>query len=309
MGNEESDAMKSIGLWLAMSGVAVVMAATAFFLALVAWTDNRALQREIAGLQQERRAAIEGSLESKRHRQTAEEALTLEREQSIRMQAELAELRAQPSVTAPAAPLEERRAIRARVYAGRQALGDAWILQGGTATDESGLRAAPAVLLDESILRVFRAAVARAEPVQAAPREVTVNHNYPAQTPYAGWYPTWYVFPSPGHTNGPPSDAAPQEPPSSSPPPNDNTSSPGIWRPTQQPFLPNPSSWPIATPPRATRPAVRPSVNQPAVTRPSVTQPAFRPPATQPVARPPATQPRPQPPRVQPTSPVTLPSR
>jgi hypothetical protein len=308
MGNRESDAMKSLGLWLAMSGVAVVMAATACFLALAAWTDNRALQREIADLQQERRAAIEGSLESERHRRTAEEALTLEREQSVLMQAELAELRAQPSVTAPAAPLEERRAIRARVYAGRQALGDAWILQGGTATDEAGLRAAPAVLLDESILRVFRAAVARAEPVQAAPREVTVNYNYPAQTPHAGWYPTWYVLPI-APTNGPPSDGAPQEPPSTTPPRDDSLSSSGIWRPTQQPFLPNPSPWPIATPPRATRSVAQPSVNQPSVSRPSVTQPIFRPPATQPVARPPAIQPRPQPPRVQPTSPVTLPSR
>ena len=296
--------MKSSGLWLAMSGVAVVMAAAACFLALAAWTDNRALQREVAELQEQRRAALEGSHESDRQRQTAEAALALERDKAAQIEAELDAMRSQPAATVPAAPSEERRAVRARVYAGRQALGDAWVLQGGTATNEAGLKAEPAVLLDESILRVLRAAVARAEPVQVAPREVTVNYNYPAQTPYAGWHTTWFL-PSAGQTNGPPSDGVPQEPPSTAP--GDDAPSPsGIWRPTQKPFLPNPSTWPIATPPQATRPVGRSSVNQP-VARPAATQPITRPQPMQPVARQPASQPGTRVPFVQPTSPVTMP--
>ena len=282
------------------------MAAAACFLALAAWTDNRALQREVAELQEQRRAALEGSRESDRHRQTAEAALALERDKAAQIQAELDGLRAQPAATVPAAPSEERRAVRARVYAGRQALGDAWVLQGGTATNEAGLKAEPAVLLDESILRVLRAAIARSEPAQAAPREVTVNYNYPAQTPYAGWYPTWFVLPPGGQTNGPPSDGVPQEPPSAQPPRDDAPSPSGIWRPTQKPFLPNPSAWPIATPPQATRSVGRSSVNQP-VARPPATQPISRPQPMQPVARPPTTQPGARAPFIQPTPPVTMP--
>jgi len=280
--------MKPTALWLASLGVAVVMLATAGFLALAAWADNRALQRQLGDVREERRAALGDLRESDQQRQTAEQALILEREKNARVQSELSALRAQPTAVAP--PVEERRAVRARVYAGRQALGDAWVLQGGTASNQAGAKAESAVLLDESVLRGFMAALARAEPAPAAPTEMTVNYNYPTVTPYSGWWSAWYVLPSTCSTNGAPSGGVPQDPPSTTPPPNGDPNRPGLLRPTEKPFLPNPSPWPIVTPPRTRQPVARPVVN------PTIAQPA----PSQSLARSPM---------VQPSAPASVPSR
>jgi hypothetical protein len=271
--------MRSTALWLGSLGVAVVMVATAGFLAVVVWADNRALHRQIGDVQEERRVALGDLRESDQQRQKAEQSLILEREKTTRFQSELSALRAQPPAVVP--PVEERRAVRARVYAGRQVLGDAWVIQGGTATNQTGAKAEPAVLLDESVLRGFMAVLARVQPAPAVPTEMTVNYNYPTHTPYSGWWPSWYVLPSTCSTNGPPAGGVPQDPPSTKPPPDGAPS--GLLRPTQKPFLPNPSTWPIVTPPRTRQPVVSPLVNPP-MSRPAPSQALARSPMVQPTA-------------------------
>jgi hypothetical protein len=143
----------------------------------------------------------------------------------------------------------QRRAVRAQVYAGRQQLGESWVIAGGADTN-----AGVVVTLDERVVRTLVTQVVKQmEAGQGVPREVTVNNNYMTGGYVDSWYPAGWVgwpFP-PGGTNQPPSGGAPALPPVNLPASNARSGNVGVWRPTQQPFMPNPSPWPGTTPMRA----------------------------------------------------------
>lgn len=245
----KGDAMRISGTLLTILTVATMTIGAIAMVALVVWTDNRALQWQIADLREQRRAAIEDSRESERQRQSAEQSLALERERGARAEAELSALKAEHSAVGQETA-EKQRAVRAQVYAGRQALGSAWLLPAGGATHRAGGNAEPVVLLDESVLRTLRTALAREVVTPPAPREVVVNHRYPTASPWSGWWPVWYVLDS-SSTNVVHTNNVPQLPSKPKPPGDGGNTRDGIYRPTEKPFLPSPSPWPIVTPPRS----------------------------------------------------------
>lgn len=268
--------MRISGPLLSILTVATMTIGAIAMVALVMWTDNRALQWQIADLREQRRAALEDSRESERQRQSAEQSLALERERGARIADELSALKAQQSAVSPETS-EPQRAVRAQVYAGRQTLGYAWVLPAGGSTHRAGRNVEPVVLLDESVLRTFRTALAREVVTPPAPREVVVNHNYPTATPWSGWWPVWYVLDS-SSTNVNHPNTVPQLPSKPKPPGDGGSTRDGIYRPTEKPFLPSPSPWPIVTPPR-NQPFTRAALSQNSVSRQVTTtsRPATRP--------------------------------
>lgn len=254
-----------------LAGAAGGVFLVAAVLACGIWFDNQELKRRCDALQSQHQAVLSKLDLAQRAEQTAQSALAAQTAAIKTLETEMAALRSQVDQSASAS-IPERRAVRAQVYAGRQVLGEGWVLVGGVGTN--GAPSGAVVSLDERLLKTLVEAAAKEIVAADRPREITVNHNYAENSPYwqTYWPVAWTGSPSrPPSTNRPPSGGI-TPPPTTLPPPNGNSGSIGIWRPKQTPFLPNPSPWPGVTPARSS-PAMSPRVN-----------PAL--PATQPVLLP-----------------------
>jgi hypothetical protein len=154
----------------------------------------------------------------------------------------------------------QRRAVRAQVYAGQQALGEGWVISGGANTNSGAV-----VALDGSVVQTLAMRVAKQlESRSAVQGDVTVNNHFGSGGYTDSWYPVgwagWPYRPGGSGTNRPPAGGAPTSPPVNLPVSNARSGNVGVWRPTQQPFLANPSPWPGTTPMRSS-PQVSPRVN------------------------------------------------
>jgi len=230
-----------------IGGMAGTAAAMASLLAVVVWMDNRTIREEIVELRAQREAAVADAREADFRLREAEQALEAQRGEARALEVGVKRLR--EAGEAGANGSGERKAVRARVFVGNQAVGEAWVLQGG-GTNRLGVLAEPVVVLNQSVMPTLSALTARNAEASAPVREVTVNHNYADSTPWTTWWPATWVVSTPEGTNCPPSGGGGGVNPPSSPVRPPLVENRGIWRPTEKPFLPQPSPWPIVTPPR-----------------------------------------------------------
>jgi hypothetical protein len=247
--------MKTISVWMTMAALAGGMVVVAGALLTAMFVDNLALRRQLDEMGQQRLAAIELSRAAEDRESELQVRFSTLRDEVAALEKQLSAVQAKYADESTAETETGGRARRARVFAGRQPLGEGWLLPDRLGTNAAASDSA-VVLLDEAFMRQLVGALtarANAQAEAAKPQSVTVNHHYSGYGG-TGWWPVywWGSFPA---TNEPPSmDGGSTEPPSRVLPDSRTLVGSGIWRPTEKPFLPNPSTWPVVTPQRAAAP-------------------------------------------------------